>query len=313
MITITAYEPAFESDWDAFVKGSRNGIFMLQRPYMDYHGDRFEDASIVARDGDKILGLLPAHRVGDEIHSHRGLTFGGFIIQAAMTMPRMQAIFQALLAFLGTRGISKLNYAPIPHIYHRYPSEEDLYVLFELGAVLRQRQVLSVIDMSARLPWQTRRRRGVKRAAKMGLTVQQSEDWAAYWRLLGAQLEQRYNSTPVHTLDEITMLQRKFPSNIKLHTCRKTGGEIEAGIVIYESKQVARTQYIASSDHGRQIGAVDFLFSNLLDGIYAGKPFFDFGSSNGTDGNGLAAGLLAQKEGFGARTIVQDLYQLEIA
>jgi hypothetical protein len=39
--------------------------------------------------------------------------------------------------------------------------------------------------------------------------------------------------------------------------------------------------------------------------------WFDFGSSHERDG-GLNAGLVRQKEGFGARTIVRDHYALDL-
>jgi hypothetical protein len=312
MITITAYEPAFESDWDVFVKGSRNGTFILLRQYMGYHKDRFEDASIVVRDGGKILALLPAHRSGDTLFSHRGLTYGGFVINAAMTLPGMMAMFEAVIVFLRSHGFRRLSYAPVPHVYHRNPSEEDCYALFSLGATIEKRQALSVIDMSARLPRQSRRNRGAKRARAKGLVVRRSHAWRAFWRLLEDQLAERFTANPVHTSEEIEALQAKFPDNIKLFACLNETNEIEAGVVIYESEQVARTQYIASSDSGRQNGAVDLLFADLLDGEFADKPYFDFGTSNGTDGNGLARSLIEQKEGFGARTIVQDVYELMI-
>lgn len=40
--------------------------------------------------------------------------------------------------------------------------------------------------------------------------------------------------------------------------------------------------------------------------------YFDFGISNENNGRFLNRGLIAQKEGFGARTIVHDFYELSI-
>ncbi|MBT4489591.1 MAG: hypothetical protein HOB79_20335 [Rhodospirillaceae bacterium] len=173
-------------------------------------------------------------------------------------------------------------------------------------------KVLSVVELSNRLPWPNRRIRGAKRAAAGGLKVCESEDWANSWCLLDVQLETRFDSAPVHTLEGNTLLRRDFPDNIKLHTCVDAGGALQAGVVIYESERVAPIQYIASSDPGRRVRAVDCLFSELRDENYAGKPFFDFGSSEGVNDHGLAAGLIEQKEGFGGRTMVQGVHALEI-
>ena len=51
MISIEAYTPALKgATWDELVQASRNGVFLHLRDYMDYHSDRFTDASLIARD-----------------------------------------------------------------------------------------------------------------------------------------------------------------------------------------------------------------------------------------------------------------------
>lgn len=50
MKTVEAYTPEMEREWNDHVATSRNGTFLLDRRYMDYHADRFCDASMVARD-----------------------------------------------------------------------------------------------------------------------------------------------------------------------------------------------------------------------------------------------------------------------
>ena len=124
-------------------------------------------------------------------------------------------------------------------------------------------------------PAEARRRQG--RQSRM--RSPQSEDWPAFWRLLSAHLEARFGVAPVHSLDEIERLHRRFPDNIKLFVGTR-GSEMLAGTVIYESRIVAHVQYIASSEAGRQSGALDKLFLDLLAGYFRDKPFFDFGISN---------------------------------
>jgi hypothetical protein len=55
---------------------------------------------------------------------------------------------------------------------------------------------------------------------------------------------------------------------------------------------------------------LDLLFAHLIDIVFAGKSFFDFGRSTESDGRILKVGLVAFKEGFGARTVVHDSYAL---
>ena len=47
MIDIRHYEPQSASEWNAFVAESKNGTFLFDRRYMDYHSDRFADSSFM--------------------------------------------------------------------------------------------------------------------------------------------------------------------------------------------------------------------------------------------------------------------------
>ena len=65
MITVRRYTPADKPLWDGFVALSKNATFLHYRDYMDYHSDRFNDFSLMAFDGGRLLALLPANLSGD--------------------------------------------------------------------------------------------------------------------------------------------------------------------------------------------------------------------------------------------------------
>ena len=310
-IQVKRYEGADQALWDAFVDASKNGTFLFRRDYMDYHADRFDDCSLLFFNNEKLQAILPANRSGDDVHSHQGLTYGGFVTSYSMTVPGMVAIAEAACASLRSSGARRLMYKTIPAIYHRIPAEEDLHALFQAGAALYRRDVLSVVHPSRLAPVQSRRRRGAQKAQKTGVVISRSTDWPGFWALLSGHLSERFGSTPVHSLNEIERLSTRFQDNITLYVA-ELSGELLAGIVLYETSTVARTQYIASSDTGRQIGALDLLIFTLLDNICPTKLFVDLGSSNGALQGTLNTGLIEQKEGFGARTVVHDFYQLDL-
>jgi len=85
-----------------------------------------------------------------------------------------------------------------------------------------------------------------------------------------------------------------------------------AGSIIFESKHVAHAQYAADSNEGWDLGALDLVFDFLIADHYRNKEFFDFGSSTENLGQVLNGGLLRHKEGFGARAVMHDFYQLAI-
>lgn len=309
---VVAYQDDLAPRWDDFVRKSKNGTFLLERGYMDYHRDRFPDRSFIVTDDDGgWLTLFPATARGEVLSSHAGLTYGGFVTTDRMTTPVMLECFAVVCEAARGAGFNAIVYKTIPTIYQRLPSEEDRYALFRLGATLHRRDVLSVIERGTRGPVQERRRRGVKRAAKAGVVVERVTDFAPFWAVLEATLGQRHDTKPVHTLAEMTMLASRFPDNIQLYVAR-LGDEVQAGIVMYASPQVAHAQYIAATPAGRDSGALDFLVEHLVTTAYGDARWFDFGISNEDDGRVLNTGLVDQKEGFGARAVVHDHYTLTL-
>lgn len=298
--------------WDDFVRESRTGTFLFLRDYMEYHQDRFEDHSLIFRgERDRPVALLPACRRGEVLESHGGLTYGGVVSSPAMTAEGMLDVFDALLEHLREESFSLLRYRAVPHIYHRVPAEEDLYALTRNGARVVRRATLSVVDVRHSVKAQDRRGRGARKARMGGLVCRESDDLEAYWALLSAVLFETYGARPVHSLEEITLLRRRLPDNIRLFGVFQ-GPEMVAGVLVYESPSVARAQYIAASETGKRLAALDLLFDFLLREIYPDKAYFDFGTSESADGRGLNRGVLEYKESLGARTVVQDTYELPV-
>lgn len=309
-LTVRSYAEADLAVWNAFVARSRNGTFLFDRNYMDYHAARFVDASLIVLSAGIPLALLPASRHGSSIISHAGLTYGGFVIDEQMTASRMADVFHATLQHYSASGVRRLLYKTVPPIYHRVPSEEDRYSLFRAGALLVRRDVLAVVDNCNPLRPQERRRRGARKAARFGLHVQEDNDWEAFWQLLASRLGERHGTTPVHSIDEIRLLAGRFPHQIRLFSCR-SAASLLAGVVVYETNQVAHAQYVAASAEGRQCGAQDLLFADLLE-RFSYLRWFDFGISTERNGAHLNDGLMAYKEGFGARAVMHDFYELAL-
>ncbi|HLV30638.1 MAG TPA: GNAT family N-acetyltransferase [Chitinispirillaceae bacterium] len=299
--------------WNDFVGKSKNGTFLLNRNYMDYHEDRFPDHSLLFFDDkNQLCALLPASSQDTVYVTHPGLTYGGFITDSRMTATCMLTLLNSLLEYLLSNNFSILRYKTMPSIYHQLPAEEDRYALFRAGAILFRRDVLSVLYNTPRPPYQLRRLRSIKKANNAGVSIGPSMAFEEFWKILTTNLETFHNVTPVHSVKEISMLAQRFPDNIKLYTAQYNNS-IEAGVVVYESARVAHFQYNATSSKGRKNGALDILIDHIIRNIYRDKPFIDFGISNENNGSLLNIGLVTQKEGFGARTIVHDYYELSVS
>lgn len=311
MINIVKYSSEKRNEWNKFLYESKNGLFLFDRDYMEYHSDRFVDFSLMIYKRDELITLLPANIEENVFVSHGGLTFGGFISNSRMTVSEMLMIFGETINYLKIHSIGKIVYKCIPYIYHLIPAEEDRYALFRNEARLFRRDVTSTIYLQKKLSFQKLRCRSIKKAVSAILKVKKVDDFKSYWNILEANLAKMHNTKPVHSLEEIKYLYSKFPDNIKLFASYQDN-TILAGVVIYESTNVAHAQYIASSEKGREIGALDMIFSFLVNEYYQNKKYFDFGISTENKGIYLNKGLIFFKEGFGARAVVHDFYEVNI-
>ncbi|MBF9253200.1 GNAT family N-acetyltransferase [Pontibacter sp. 172403-2] len=311
MVEIVKYSAKYKTTWDNFVRGSKNGTFLLRRDYMEYHAHRFTDHSLLFYRKGKLVALLPANEEGSKIHSHGGLTYGGIISSESMKATTMLGVFEAMQLYFRQLGFTEIRYKTIPHIYHRLPAEEDLYALFRCGAILYRRDAGSVIMPANRLPYNKLRQRKLKHSGTGTLKLQQSMAFADFMQMEQELLQTKYKAAPVHTAAEITQLASLFPRNIRLYAAFAEEAML-AGIIMYETETVAHCQYIGTTPAGREAAALDALVNYLLTDVYPHKPYFDFGISTEQQGQYLNEGLISNKESYGARSIVHDFYKLTL-
>lgn len=313
MFEIRRYTAERADEWNAFVAASKNGTFLFDRRYMDYHGDRFEDCSLMVYFKSRLYALLPANRLDDTLYSHQGLTYGGLVMSDSSTTALVRELFREMNDWLREAGVRKVVYKHVPWIYASLPAEEDLFALANVcRASLSSRDVGSVVMLNRRLKFSTLRSRCVKKALKAGVEIRESQDCSEFWPLLEANLKARYDARPVHSLAEIVLLKSRFPQQIRLFVaCRE--GRVIGGTLLYICARTVKTQYISANEEGRRVGALDLLFTTLMDQCSEnGAEYFDFGTSNLPDNNDLNDSLIFQKEGFGGRAVCYDIYEYSL-
>ncbi len=309
---IRRYTPEYKAEWNAFVAASKNGTFLFDRNYMDYHADRFSDFSLMFYREDRLYALLPANKDGRTLVSHGGLTYGGLVTDSSATANGVVQLFGQLVKYLASQGFDAFVYKAIPWIYHRHPAEEDLYALFRTGrARLLARDISSTIIQSRPLKWHRDRRYGINRCRNNGVEVGQSDDYAAFWRVLDDNLMATYGVHPVHSLDEMLLLKSRFPRNIVLYSATKDGRTL-GGTVLYLTPQTVHAQYISASPEGKRLRVIDAIYDRILNEDFAFFPIFDFGKSTEGHGRVLNESLIYQKEGFGARGVCYDTYEIAL-
>lgn len=309
-LSLIAYTPVHSNAWDTVVNHSKNGNFLHLRQYMDYHAHRFDERSVLVEKNAKPVAVFPCNRMDDQIVSHGGLTYGGLIYGNDLHATEILEILIILVRHYRAVGARTIVYKAIPHVFHRYPAEEDLYALFRLGAKLVRRDISSVISIKDKLKYSDSRKNTVRKAQKQGVVVKEGDFLKEYYALLSLVLE-KFETRPVHSLAELELLVDRFPDNIRTF-CAFKADRMQGGAIVYDFGHIAHTQYLAVSEEGREIGALDYTLAHLLDESFSHHQYFSFGISTEQAGKKLNEGLIFQKEGFGGRGIVHDFYELEL-
>lgn len=278
---------------------------------MEYHQDRFIDYSLMVKKGAKVVAVLPANSLDNELYSHQGLTYGGLLLSRKLKLADTLLIVKNLLLYLEQKGITRLNIKQIPSFYTQQPSDEVEYLLHLLQADSYRIDTASVIDLDTRLPIQSNRMEGVKKARKLKLIIKEESDFKGFWKhILLPNLKNKHNAQPTHTLAEIEMLHSRFPNSIRQFNVYE-GKNIVGGTTIFETTTTAHVQYISGDDRKQELGTLDYLFYHLITDVFKEKRYFDFGISNEHQGKHLNKGLSYWKECFGARTFVHRFYKVE--
>lgn len=300
---------------------------------MDYHSDRFVDCSLLIYEGveltadekESVLGMdglkavFPANWVEAErrVYSHQGLTYGGLVVNEEATQHDVLAILQAILQYFDRMFMAKtVIVKPVPSIYSTHPNGEELYALWRAGGRVVQRQVSTVVSMANPVKMRTLRTRQAKKAVESGVYIDMmmEGDWqtlADFWEVLTEWRDAKGMIPAMHTLQEMRLLMERFPREIKLYVARREG-KVLAGAIIFATRKVAHVQHLATSDEGRELGALELIFRHLITVRYKSVPYFDFGVSTEQGGRYLDEYLIAQKEAFGGRGLCYDVYAVKL-
>lgn len=301
--------------WDKFVEDSKNGTFLFLRGYMDYHSDRFQDHSLMFYDNkNRLTAIMPANEKDGILYSHQGLTYGGFVLSPKSKIIEVGELFETTIKYLRTLNFTEWHYKQIPTVYHKLPAEEDEYWLWRHGAVMTSCNVMSAIDLQSEIPFSKRKRTYFNKFCRTGYVIDMHASLRDLWPILEQNLMETYKATPVHSIREIEMLQRRFPNNILCSTIKNQDGITIAGTVLYISDSVIRAQYISASREGKEKHALDFLFLSLVEHYSktGGFRYFEFGTSMNEDGILFNSGLVHQKETLGGRCIACKTYSITL-
>ncbi len=314
-IQIVPYSNDQESLWDEWCQEARNATFLHTKKFLNYHGDRFKDLSLLIYQDSELVAIFPAAEDRNDpshIISHPGATFGGIVHQGRLGGGAMIRALEAVKSYYRELGYSKLTYKVTPYAYASFSAQDDLYALFRLNARRVRCDLSSIITLSEKRTPSKRRLRSLKKASKQVEVEVGEKLLPEFWQVLSENLERKHEAKPVHTYEEMRELIKKFSQEIEVY-CGLINGAVQAGVLFFNSPSVCHAQYIASSEIGYAASALDAVFEKAIEGASKkGVRYFDFGISNEENGQILNEGLYRFKSEFGGGGMVHEFYEVDL-
>jgi hypothetical protein len=299
--------------WDAFIDASYGPKLLFYRGFMDYHSERFQDFSLLVLRDRKLIGVCPAHRIGDELRCHWGLTYGGLVFENTLTKDDIANCFDAVFEFLKAADIQKIIIKEVPQFY----CGETLLLTSEYmrdRARLMQTDKVLAIDYKKPFAIHKTKLKNYRKNEYKGFEIEETSSFKEFWNeVLIPRLKTKYNVEPVHSLDEITLLNFRFPKTIRQFNLL-FDGRILAGITLFDKGNAVKSQYGATTAEGSKLRALEYLFLKLIYKFQVeGKSYFSMGTvMDSSFESGFNPGLLKQKQELGCSEYHQHFYTFDI-
>ena len=309
--------------WDAFVHDSVNGTLMQERNFLNYHpAGRFIDCSLLVYDShDKLSAVIPAahQRVGEKniFSSYPGASHGGIVIGQKFKTADALTLIPLLINDCQTKGFKQIDLKPVPRIYHyRFCDELDFALRYH-GFFVSSTELATALHLPENGPLkpttENNTLRNIRKAAKLGVTIAESQDYQSYWDILSANLQERHESHPTHTLVEIKALTNRYPQAIKLFAAFYENEMIGGVLTFLLNTRVVNCFYISHRAKYQHLRPLNLLFHELINwSREKGYKYLDWGISTENKGKYVNQGLFSFKEGFGGRGVLRENYRCEL-
>jgi len=308
-IEIIPYENRFKNDWDIFVDKAKNSTFLFRRDFIEYHNDKFDDFSLIFYINHQIHALLPGNKVENTLYSHQGLTYGGLIVDNNICKNGYFQLYDALKSFLEQKNFSSFVLKQQLSIYD---VEISSWANQYFDKILKKEMNLTADLLNLRIS--KSKLKHYRKSEKRNFEIKKETDFSSFWlNVLQPLLWEKYKTKPVHSLKEIQYLKNKFPENIHQYSLY-FDDKIIAGITLFVTDKVVKSQYGAATDLGKELRAIDYLFIYLLH-FYKDLNYyyFDMGTvTNPIFKDNINAGLLQQKIELGCEVFDQFTFNLII-
>lgn len=315
-LKIMEYDSSHKEKWDCFVmEKSMNGTFLQTKNFLDYHGERFRDASLMIYKGnDTIVAVVPACEINESgkkiFHAHCGSTFGGIVIaESFYNIEHMDAVMTVLEDYLSKKQYDEVRIKCTSDIFSKQNNNLLYYFLFQRGYASYD-ELSCYIDFAEYKEdiisnFSSGRRRDYKYSLKNNMEfrkIASDDEIAEFYTILCDNL-QKFGAQPVHSFEELLEFKNERLKNVVEFYGVYSGQKMIAGSMVFLfGSKVFHTQYLAADQSCLKLFPMNFLDTNLI--MVArekGFQYFSFGTSTEEHGKALNKHLAEFKEGFGTQ------------
>lgn len=308
---LVKYGNKYRDAWENFVDQSFNGTFMHKRAFLEYHGDKFQDCSLLIYKNDRLCAVFPAACVNDKIISHPGLTVAGLIYNSTV---RGHDILEILIAIKEYFDYATIEYKNTPVEFHRHAVQDDIWALYNLNATKKSCELSSVLNplMTNYEYWPERKKElsSLKNNISLSaMNLQDSDLVNEFWNSIVIPNLQKHNTTPIHSADDITYLYNHFPVFVKGLLARHSSGKMLGGLIVFRFNKCYHVQYSVTNSKGRALHAMSLLHHYMIEHLPTDIHYYNFGKSTENGGRHLNVPLYYYKNGFGGGSLLYETYE----
>jgi len=316
MIKVRKIEIGERRDWTDFVLRSNNGTIFHLPDFLDYHPeDRFRNHHLFAESKGDIVSLIPGalseREDGIWFRSYPGASYGGLVLNDSLGLGRIEKIIDELMAYCRAQGWAGIEMTPPPIVYYRRPNNYLDFSLLKRGFDYRKRELTAVIDLSRlgeelRLGFRSSALRGVRKAVKSGVVVEENPDFSLFYHVLESNLQQRHDVRPTHTLEELERLRNLLGWDRIRQFIATKDGEVLAGMVMFHcNPRVTLAFYISHDQEHQALRPVNLVYMEVIKWAkQMGYHYMDLGTF--TLNMDVNHGLCRFKESFSAMGIFRN-------
>lgn len=316
MISIRRIEEYDRDRWTDFVLRSNNGTSFHLLDFIDYHPEgRFQNHHLIAENGKGIVSVIPGalseREDGIWFRSYPGASYGGPVIGDSLGLMNLEQLIDALESYCKSRGWTGIEMTPPPIIYYRRPHNYLEFALIKRQFKYRKRELTAVIDLTRlgeelNLGFRSSAIRGVKKARKSGVTVEENPDFSLFYHVLESNLQQRHGVKPTHTLEELEKLRNLLGKNrIRQFIARKDGVVLAGMVMFHCNPRVTLAFYISHDQELQALRPVNLVYMEVIRWAkQMGYHYIDLGTF--TLNMDVNYGLCRFKESFSARGIFRN-------